>query len=450
MSEQSGLGAFLDKTFAVTESGGTLASEFRGGATTFVTMAYIVVVNAGILSSAGIPFQSAVFATCAAAAVGTVLMAWWARYPIALAPGMGVNAYFAFSVVPVVAATLGSGAPDERAWRIGLGLVGWSGLLFVLATALQLRRHITRAIPVSLKLAVSAGIGLFIAMLGLRSAGIIVADSATLVGLGDLSAPGTWIAGVGLLVTGGLLVRNVRGALLLGMLTTTVLALLAGQTSLPSAWVALPAASQTFLKWDLWGALDWRFIDLVVVLLFVDFFDTMGTLVGVGVQGGFMDEHGQLPRDNRAMAADAAATVIGAGLGTSTVTAYVESAAGIADGARTALANMVVAAGFIGAMFFAPGLEAVPAFATAPALIVVGALMARGLGNIDWEERSESLAAFVTAIAIPLTFSISNGIALGILTYLGTKLIGGQGRDVSWMMWGLGVIFLLRYLMIPN
>ena len=372
MTEQSGLGAFLDRTFAVTESGGTLAGEFRGGATTFVTMAYIVVVNAGILASAGIPFQSAVFATCAAAAVGTVLMAWWARYPIALAPGMGVNAYFAFSVVPAVAATLGSGAPDERAWRIGLGLVGWSGLLFVLATALQLRRHIMRAIPVSLKLAVSAGIGLFIAMLGLRSAGIIVADSATLVGLGDLSAPGAWIAGIGLLVTGGLLVRNVRGALLLGMLTTTVLALLAGQTSLPSTWVALPAASQTFLKWDLWGALDWRFIDLVV------------------------------------------------------------------------------AAGFIGALFFAPGLESVPAFATAPALIVVGALMARGLGNIDWEERSESLAAFVTAIAIPLTFSISDGIALGILTYLGTKLIGGQGRDVSWIMWGLGVLFLLRYLIIPN
>ncbi len=327
--------------------------------------------------------------------------------------------------------------------------MGWSGGLFLLATWLEVRSRVMRGIPASLKLAVSAGIGLFIAFIGLQAAGIVVADPVTLVKLGDVRLPSVAIAIVGLLVTGGLWVRRFPGALLIGIILTTVLATVFGHASLPERWVAMPSPSATFLQWDLLGALDIRFLDILVALLFVDFFDTMGTLVGVGVQGGFMDDEGQLPRDGRAMAADAAATVAGAALGTSPVTTYIESAAGIASGARTGLANIVVVAGFGVAMFFAPGLTGIPAFATAPALIIVGALMAAGLGKIDWEDRAESMAAFVTALAIPATFSISDGMALGIATYIGTKALGGRGGEISAVMWVLGAVFLLRYLLLP-
>ena len=439
---------FVDVSFGVSAAGSTIGTELRGGLTTFATMAYIVVVNADLLSRAGIPFASAVFATCAAAAIGTFLMAWWAGYPFALAPGMGINAYFAFSVVPAVGAALGPGPPD-RAWKVALGLVGWSGALFLLATLLEVRSRVMRDIPMSLKLAVSAGIGLFIAFIGMQAAGLVVADPVTLVKLGDVRAPSVWIAGIGLAVTGGLWTRRVPGALLIGIAITTVVALVFGHTSAPHSWVAMPAAGATLFQWDLAGALDIRFLDILIALLFVDFFDTMGTLVGVGVQGGFVDEKGRLPRDGRALSADAVATVAGAALGTSPVTTYVESASGIAAGARTGLANMVVVGGFCGAMFFAPALTAVPSFATAPALIVVGALMAAGLAKLDWQDRSESMAAFVTTLAIPATFSISDGMALGVGTYLATKALGGRGREVSWIMWALGVVFFLRYLLVP-
>jgi AGZA family xanthine/uracil permease-like MFS transporter len=445
---RDGIVGRVDRAFGVSAAGSDVATELRGGLTTFATMAYIVVVNASLLSQAGIPFESAVFATCAASAIGTLLMAWWANYPFALAPGMGMNAYFAFSVVPAVGAALGPGDP-ERAWRVALGLVGWSGGLFLLATWLQVRTRVMRGIPASLKLAVSAGIGLFIAFIGLQSAGIVVADPVTLVKLGDVRVPSVAVAIVGLLVTGGLWVRRFPGALLLGIIFTTVLATFLGHATAPERWVAMPSASATFLHWDLVGAFDIRFLDILIALLFVDFFDTMGTLVGVGVQGGFMDDEGQLPRDSRALSADAAATVAGAALGTSPVTTYIESAAGIASGARTGLANIVVVVGFGVAMFFAPGLTGIPSFATAPALIIVGALMAAGLGKLAWDDRAESTAAFVTALAIPATFSISDGMALGIATYIGTKALGGRAREVSAIMWALGAVFLLRYVLLP-
>ena len=438
----------LDRAFGVAAAGGTVGAELRGGLTTFATMAYIVVVNADMLSRAGIPFDSAVFATCASAAVGTFLMAWWANYPFAMAPGMGINAYFAFSVVPAVGAALGPG-PPERAWQVALGLVGWSGGLFLLATWFEVRTKVMRGIPEALKLSMSAGIGLFIAFVGLQSAGVVVADPVTLVQLGDIGVPAFWVAGAGLLLTGGLVARQVTGALLWGVLSTAALAVAVGEAGLPAAWVALPAASGSLLQWDLRGALDPRFLDIVVALLFVDFFDTMGTLLGVAVQGKFLDEEGNLPRDGRAMSADATATVVGAALGTPPVTTYVESAAGIAAGARTGLANLVVVAGFLGAMFFAPALAAVPSFATAPALIVVGALMTAGLARIDWGDGCDSLAAFVTTLAIPLTFSISDGMALGVLTYVGAKGFAGKGREVSWIVWVLAAVFLLRYLFLP-
>ncbi|MGD8816186.1 MAG: NCS2 family permease [Acidobacteriota bacterium] len=442
-------GGSLDRWFGVTDAGSTIGGELRGGLTTFVTMSYIVVVNANMLQQAGIPFADAVFATCVSAAVGTLLMALLANYPFALAPGMGMNAYFSFSVVPGVATAIGPGDPD-RAWRVALGLVGWSGVLFLLATWLEVRSKVMRAIPDTLQLAVSAGIGVFIAFLGLQGAGIVVDNPATLVGLGDLRTPQVVVALVGLLITAGLWVRRVPGALLLGILLTTVGAVIVGDIDAPAAWVATPQARATFLRWDLLGALDWRFLDILVALLFVDFFDTMGTLVGVGVQGGFMDEKGHLPRDVRAMTADAAATVTGAALGSSPVTTYIESAAGIASGARTGLANMVVAAGFCGAMFFVPALAAVPTFATAPALIIVGSLMAAGLGRLDWDDPGESIAAFVTTLAIPLTFSVSSGLAVGVATYIGAKAVGGRAREIAPIIWGLGVVFALRYLLLPG
>jgi AGZA family xanthine/uracil permease-like MFS transporter len=446
--EAAGVKAFLDRAFAVSACGSTIAAELRGGATTFATMAYIVVVNASLLSQAGMPFEAVVFATCAASAIGTVLMAWWANYPFALAPGMGMNAYFAFSVVPAVAAALG---PDdaERAWRVGLGLVAWSGAFFLLATWLEVRSRVMRGIPASLKLAVSAGIGLFIAFIGLQSAGIVVADPVTLVKLGDVRSPAVVVAIVGFLVTGALWARKIPGALLIGIVVTTVLAVLLGHAAAPTRWLALPSVTPTFLQWDLIGALDPRFLDILVALLFVDFFDTMGTLVGVGVQGGFMDEHGHLPRDGKALSADATATLAGAALGTSPVTTYIESAAGIAAGARTGLANMVVVTGFCAAMFFAPSLGAVPPFATAPALLIVGALMASGLSRLPGDDHAESLAAFVTTLAIPVTFSISDGMAMGVATYIGTKALGGRAREISPIMWGLGAVFLLRYVLLP-
>jgi len=445
---QVGVVAAIDRFFSVQDSGSTIATELRGGLTTFATMAYIVVVNADLLSKAGIPVESAVFATCASSAIGTFLMAWWAGYPFALAPGMGLNAYFVFSVVPAVAAALGPGPPD-RAWKVALGLVGWSGGLFLVATWLELRSRVMREIPMTLKLAVSTGIGLFIAFIGMQAAGVVVADARTLVKLGDVHAPSVWIAGAGLLVTAGLWVRRIPGALLIGIVATTALAMMLGHAATPERWVAFPEVSGTTFQWDLRGAFDIRFLDIMIALLFVDFFDTMGTLVGVGVQGGFLDDKGRLPGDNRALSADAAATVVGAALGTAPVTTYVESASGIAAGARTGLANMVVVGGFCGAMFFAPALTAVPSFATAPVLVVVGALMATSLSRIEWEDPSEGIAAFVTALAIPVTFSISDGLAMGVAVYLGSKALGGRSQEISWVMWTLGGVFFLRFLFIP-
>lgn len=440
--------ALLDRWFGVGDAGSDVATELRGGLTTFVTMAYIVVVNADILAAAGIPFEAAVFATCVAAALGTALMAWWAGYPFALAPGMGINAYFAFAVVPAVAVAVGPVAGD-RAWRIALGLVGWEGLIFLAATGFGMRTRVMEAIPEALKISVGAGIGLFIGLIGLQRAGIVVDDPTTLLDLGSLQSPAAVLAALGLVLTGAMVMRGIRGALLWGVLITTVLAGLVGEATLPERWLAWPGAGAA-LQWDLVGALDWRFFDILVALLFVDLFDTVGTLTGVAVIGGFLDDDGHLPRARGALAADAAATVTGAALGTSTVTTYVESASGVSEGARTGLANVVVVAGFLAVMPLAPALGSVPDFATTPVLVVVGALMARALGQLDWSQRADGLAAFVTTLAIPATFSIGDGLALGVLTWVGVKALGGEARQISPVMWILAVVFFLRYLLLPS
>jgi len=410
-----------------------------------MTMAYIIFVNPGILSATGMSFDGVLIATVAATALGTLLMAFLANYPFALAPGMGLNAYFAFTVV------LGRGI----SWETALGAVFISGILFVLLTLSRVRETVINAVPQGLKVAISAAIGLFIAFIGAQNAGLIVDNPATLVGLGDLREPGPLLALLGTLLTAGLLALRVRGAILWGILATTFAGALLGLVPWPERIVEMPsmAAWQTVLgKMDIAGALRLGLLEIVIVFLFVDFFDTLGTLVGVATRAGFLDERGRLPRANKAMLADGLATAGGAFLGTSTVTTYVESASGVSAGGRTGLVGVVVAVAFLLSLFFAPIIRMVADFpaATAPALIVVGALMLQVVGRIDWEDISEAFPAFLTIIAMPMTYSIATGIAFGFISYPVVKLIAGKGREVHWLVYVLAVLFALRFALISG
>jgi len=422
----------LDTTFKV---------EAIGGVTTFMTMAYIVVVNPGILSDAlgRDLFGELVFATCVSAAIATLLMGLLANYPFALAPGMGLNAFFSYGVV------LGMGVH----WELAMGVVLTSGLLFMLLTLLKVREAIITAVPEPLKRSTAAGIGMFIAFIGLKNAGIIVADEATLVSLGDVKTGPVGLVLLGILGTGVMLVRGVNAAILLGIVGITVLAMVFGVSPWPQEIVSLPV-----LPVHLFGvaienvpiAFHVGLIELVFAFLFVDLFDTMGTLVGLSERVGFLNKAGQLPRANRALLADSVGTVCGGILGTSTVTTYVESASGISAGARTGFANVITGVLFLGALFFTPLIQAIPLFATSPALVMVGVLMMLPVVNIDWHDVSEALPAFLTLIAIPLTFSISDGLALGFISYPIVKRLGGKGDDVHGLVDVLAVVFIAKYL----
>jgi AGZA family xanthine/uracil permease-like MFS transporter len=421
--------------FRLDEHRTTVRTEVQAGLTTFMTMAYIVVVNPAILSAAGVPFEGALFATCIGAATGTLLMGLLANYPFALAPGMGLNAYFTYTVV------LGMGVP----WQTALGAVFLSGVAFLLLTAGRVRALVVDAIPRSIKTAVAGGIGLFIAFLGLRNAGIVVANEATFVTLGTLAAPGPLLSLAGLALTVGLMARGHRGAIIWGILGVTAAAMALGISPLPEAILSVPDASATFLALDIPGALRLGFLEVVFAFLFVDLFDSVGTFTGLAEEGGFMTKEGKIPRVNRALSADAVATVVGSMLGTSTVTTYVESAAGIGEGGRTGLVAVVVAGLFILAVFTAPLAGAIPGIATAPALIVVGALMMRAVRNVPWADPTESVPAFVTLTAMPLTFSIANGIALGFISYALVKVLAGRAREVDPLVYVLAGLFLVRY-----
>ncbi|MFS8636984.1 MAG: NCS2 family permease [Gemmatimonadota bacterium] len=421
--------------FRLDEHRTTVRTEVQAGLTTFMTMAYIVVVNPAILSAAGVPFEGALFATCIGAAIGTLLMGVLANYPFALAPGMGLNAYFTYTVV------LGMGVP----WQTALGAVFLSGVAFLLLTAGRVRALVVDAIPRSIKTAVAGGIGLFIAFLGLRNAGIVVANEATFVTLGTLAAPGPLLSLAGLALTVGLMARGHRGAIIWGILGVTAAAMALGITPLPESFLSVPDASETFLALDIPGALRLGFLEVAFAFLFVDLFDSVGTFTGLAEEGGFMTKEGKIPRVNRALAADAVATVVGSMLGTSTVTTYVESAAGIGEGGRTGLVAVVVAGLFILAVFTAPIAGAIPGIATAPALIVVGALMMRAVRNVPWADPTESVPAFMTLTAMPLTFSIANGIALGFISYALVKVLAGRAREVDPLVYVLAGLFLVRY-----
>lgn len=431
----------IARYFRFEEKGATYRTEVVGGLTTFVTMAYIIAVNPGLLSEAlgKDLFGELLFATCISAATATLIMGIAANYPFALAPGMGLNAFFAYSVV------LGMGVR----WDLALGVVLASGILFTLLTLIRVREAIINAVPDAIKQATACGIGLFIAFIGLKNAGIVTGDSATLISLGDIRSGPVGLTLLGVLGTGVMLARGVKGAILLGMLGVAVLGMVTGVASTPEGIISLPAWPDRLFgvaAVNLTAAFDVGLIGIVLVFLFVDLFDTMGTLVGVSGRAGFMDRRGRLPRANRALLADSLGTMFGSLFGTSTVTTYIESAAGISAGARTGFASVVTGAMFLLALFLTPLMEAIPAFATAPALIVVGVLMMASVVNVKWDEVTDALPAFLTMIAMPLTFSISNGLALGFIAFPIVKRLGGRGDDVNPLVDLLAVIFIARYL----
>lgn len=425
----------IERYFRLTENQTTVRQELLGGLTTFLTMAYIVVVNPQILSQAGMPVEGVVFATCIASAAATLVMGLYANYPIALAPGMSLNAYFTYSVC------LGMHVP----WRTALGVIFFSGVFFLILTVTRVREQIVNGIPDCLKHSTAGGIGMFIAFVGLRNAKLVVANPATFVGLGSFSNREAQLACVGLVIMLVLMTRKVSGAILIGIFATTLLGIFRGMTSRPSAIFSLPHPSSTWLQLDLRGALHLGLLEIVFIFLFVDLFDNVGTLVGVCEQGGFV-KNGKIPRVGRALVSDAIGTIFGALTGTSTVTSYIESAAGVAAGARTGLSNIVVAALFLLAAFCTPLAAAIPAYATAPALILVGALMTEAIARVQWSEFTEAIPAFVTLLATPLTFSIATGLSLGLISYTLVKVAAGKFREVSLLIWILTALFILRYI----
>jgi len=429
----------LERMFHLQEKQTTVRREMLAGLTTFTTMAYVVVVNPRILSEAGMPVAGVLFATCISAAVATLIMGLWANYPIALAPGMSLNAYFTYTIV------LGRGVP----WQTALGVVFLSGLLFLLLTLTNVREHIVNGIPDCLKHGTAAGIGLFIAFVGLRNAKLIVANPATFVGLGHVADKQVILAAAGIVLIAILMARKVGGAILLGIVAITLAGIPLGLSHWPDHFFSWPDPSGTFLKLDLRSAAKIGLGELIFVFFFVDLFDNVGTLVGVCEQGGFLRD-GKLPRASRALLADAAGTIFGALTGTSTVTSYIESASGVAAGARTGLGNVVIAALFFAAMFCAPLVAAIPTYATAPALVFVGALMCGAVARVNWEDFSEALPAFLTLVATPLTFSIATGLSMGLLSYTLMKVGTGRHREISPLIWILSLLFFLRYVFLGS
>ncbi|ALU90436.1 NCS2 family permease [Herbaspirillum rubrisubalbicans] len=423
----------LNKFFHLEENGTTVRTELLAGLTTFLTMAYIIFVNPSILGDAGMPKDAVFVATCVAAAVGTLIMGLYANYPIGLAPGMGLNAYFAYAVVK------GMGFP----WQAALGAVLISGCLFLVVSVLRIREVIIKSIPHSLRTAIPAGIGLFLAIISLKSAGIVAANPATFVTLGDLHQPAPVMASIGFLVIVALDRLKVRGALLIGILLVTVLSFLFGGNHFSGIFAAPPSIAPTFLQLDIKGAISMGLINVVLVFFLVELFDATGTLMGVATRAGLMKD-GKMERLNKALMADSTAIVAGSLLGTSSTTAYIESAAGVQAGGRTGLTAVAIAVLFLLCLFIAPLAGVVPAYATAPALFFVACLMLRELVHIDWNDTTECVPAVITALVMPFTYSIANGLALGFISYAGLKLLTGRMKDVSVVIWIIAAIFLFK------
>lgn len=423
--------------FKLSESGSSVKTEVIAGITTFMTMAYIIFVNPIILSDtngAGMDFQSVMVATCVASALTTLIMAFAANYPIALAPGMGMNVFFSYEIAKVM------GVP----WQVCLGIVFLAGVIFILLTLVGIREKIFFAVPNCIKFSIPAGIGIFIAFIGMKNAGIIVGNPGTLVHIGDLKNKIAIIAITGFLFTAILASRRIRGAIFWGLIFTAFLSIISGTTEFSGKFFKIPSMLQTFLKLEIKSAFRLSYLTPVVIFLFFAMFDAIGTLIGVGEKAGFVKE-GEFPRLNRALFADATGSIIGALCGTSTVTCYIESAAGVAEGGRTGLANVVTAALFFIAMFFTPLAEVFTAPVVAPALIVVGAIMMETARRINWDDFSEALPAFLTIIFMPLTFSITTGLTFGFVSYVFVKFFSGRWREVHWLIYLIAILIIIGY-----
>ncbi len=428
----------FEKYFKIKENGTTVRTEIIAGITTFLTMAYVFAVVPGILSATGMD-ASALFTSVALASIaGTLVMALWAKLPFALAPGMGLTAFFTYSVV------LGMG----YSWQLALTAVFIEGILFILLTLFNIRELIVDAIPKTIKHAISTGIGLFIAFIGLQNSGIIVNNDATLVGLGNITGGSALLALIGLIITSVLIVKKVRGDLLIGIILTAIIGIPMGITKFNGIVSLPPSITPIFFKFDFTQLLSLNMVIVVFTFLFVDIFDTLGTLVGVSTKANMLDKDGKVPNIKKAFMADAVGTTVGSMLGTSTVTTYVESAAGVAQGGRTGLTALVTAGCFIVALFFAPLFTAIPSAATAPALLIVGLYMISSVKDIEMDDFSESIPAFICIITMPLTYSIAEGIALGVISYVVINALTGKFSKLTIPMYVLAVLFVLKYIFI--
>ncbi len=434
----------MKQFFKLEENKTNVKTEVLAGITTFMTMAYILVVNPVILSSTGMDFGGIFTATALASLIATLMMALYANYPFALAPGMGLNAFFAFTVV------LG---PMGKSWEFALTAVLIEGIIFILLSFIKVREAIFESIPLNLKNAVSVGIGLFIAFIGLSGAGIVKAGDGTIVALGELTSGAPLLAIIGIIITGLLLAKNVKGALLIGIIATTIIGIPMGVTILPDNFntiVSMPPSLKDvafkFVGFD--QIFSFEMLVVVFTFLFVDIFDTVGTLAGVATKANMLDKEGKLPRVGAALMADAVGTVVGACLGTSTVTTYVESASGVAEGGRTGLTSLTTAAMFGVALFFAPLFTLVPSAATAPALVIVGLFMMSPITKINFNDYTEAIPAFLTIVMMPFAYSIAEGIVFGMVSYVILKAITGKSKEISLVMWILSALFVLRFIFI--
>ncbi|RZO04943.1 MAG: NCS2 family permease [SAR92 clade bacterium] len=425
---------FLQNFFKFDENGTNFSREFVAGSTTFITMAYIIFVNPQLMSASGMDYGASFVGTCLAAALACFVMGLFANWPVGLAPGMGLNAFFTYTVVGEMG----------YSWQVALGAVFIAGLLFFLMSVTPMRKWMLESIPLNLKIAMGAGVGLFIGFIGLKSGGIIVSNGATFVSMGDLTNPETLLAALGFLLIAALSVRNVPGAIIIGVLSVTLIALSLGLVEYQGVLAYPPDVSSTFLQLDIVGALDIAMVSVIASFLFVNLFDTAGTLLGVASRANLLDTAGEVKNLDKALKADSSSSIFGAFFGCAPVTSYVESSAGVEAGGRTGFTAVVVGVFFVVAIFFSPLASMVPAYATSGALIYVAILMLGGMEKLDWADASELLPALIIIVMIPLTFSIANGIALGFLSYIILKLASGQAKSISTGAWFLSVIFITK------
>ena len=433
---------FIEKFFKIREKGSSIRTEMIAGFTTFIALAYIMFVNPNILAEAGIPKEAAVASTIWIAALATTMMGVFANYPVALAPGMGLNAFFAFYVVGVL----------HLHWTVALGAVFFSGVVFFILTLGGIRQAIINAVPADLKTAIGVGIGTFIAFIGLKGSGLIVSDAATFITLGSVIAPTTMLSLFSLLLTAALMARNVQGSILIGIVVTTLLAMVLGYTPAPQSFAdiistSVPSMSATFGQLDIMGAWNYGIVSIIFTFTVVELFDNMGTLIGLTSKAKMVKPDGQIENIDRALTTDAVGTMASAVFGTSTVTSYIESAAGVAAGGRTGLTAVTVALLFLVSLAFAPLIGLVPGFATTPALILVGAMMMADVGKINWQDYTVALPAFLTIMMMPMTSSIANGFAFGFVSYAILKACAGRTKDVSWIMWLVSIAFVVNLVM---